>query len=76
MRYGIQGMSRKRNCWDKTCIENFFSHFKSECCYLHSFHSAQQVEHAIQKYIHFYNHERFQEKLNNQTPYEYRTQAA
>ncbi|MGP0578260.1 IS3 family transposase [Paenibacillus peoriae] len=26
--------------------------------------------------MHFYNHERFQEKLNNLTPYEYRTQAA
>ncbi|MFS8211813.1 IS3 family transposase [Paenibacillus sp. S29] len=29
---------------------------------------AQQVEHAVQKYIHFYNQERFQEKLNNLTP--------
>ncbi|MGP0576826.1 IS3 family transposase [Paenibacillus peoriae] len=26
--------------------------------------------------MHFYNHERFQEKLNNLTPYEYKTQAA
>ncbi|MXO79828.1 IS3 family transposase [Paenibacillus sp. OT2-17] len=34
------------------------------------------MEHAIQKYIHFYNHERFHEKLNNLTPYEYSTQAA
>ncbi|WP_342426794.1 IS3 family transposase [Paenibacillus sp. FSL L8-0158] len=76
-RYGIQAsMSRKGNCWDNACIENFFSHFKTECFYLHAFHSAQQVEHAVQKYIHFYNHERFQEKLNNLTPYEYRTQAA
>ncbi|URJ44651.1 IS3 family transposase [Paenibacillus polymyxa] len=76
-RYGIQAsMSRKGNCWDNACIENFFSHFKTECFYLRSFHSAQQVEHAVQKYIHFYNHERFQEKLNNLTPYEYRTQAA
>ncbi|WP_416145619.1 IS3 family transposase [Paenibacillus polymyxa] len=27
-----------------------------------------QVEHAVQKYIHFYNHERFQKKLNKLTP--------
>ncbi|NMM57727.1 IS3 family transposase, partial [Bacillus megaterium] len=27
-------------------------------------------------YIHFYNHERFQKKLNNLSPYQYRTQAA
>ncbi|WP_367987707.1 MULTISPECIES: IS3 family transposase [Paenibacillus] len=26
------------------------------------------MEHAVQKYIHFYNQERFQEKLNNLTP--------
>ncbi|WP_420848743.1 IS3 family transposase [Paenibacillus antarcticus] len=26
--------------------------------------------------MHFYNHERFQKKLNNLSPYEYRTQAA
>ncbi|MED4279436.1 IS3 family transposase, partial [Priestia megaterium] len=26
--------------------------------------------------IHFYNHERFQRKLNNLSPYQYRTQAA
>ncbi|WP_412762786.1 IS3 family transposase [Priestia megaterium] len=26
--------------------------------------------------MHFYNHERFQRKLNNLSPYQYRTQAA
>ncbi|MRA58258.1 IS3 family transposase, partial [Bacillus thuringiensis] len=25
------------------------------------------------KYIHFYNHQRFQKKLNNLSPYKYRT---
>ncbi|WP_144569770.1 IS3 family transposase, partial [Bacillus pseudomycoides] len=30
-------MSRKGNCWDNACIENFFSHFKSECFHLYSF---------------------------------------
>ncbi|MDI3089659.1 IS3 family transposase, partial [Priestia megaterium] len=31
---------------------------------------------AVHQYIHFYNHERFQKKLNNLSPYQYRTQAA
>ncbi|WP_416367286.1 IS3 family transposase [Paenibacillus sanfengchensis] len=57
-------------------MENFFSHFKTECFHLHSFHSAKQVKHAAQQYIRFYNHARFQTKLNNLSPYEYRTQAA
>ncbi|WP_408634751.1 transposase [Paenibacillus zanthoxyli] len=76
-RYGIKAsMSRKRNCWDNACIENFFSHFKTECFNLHSSHSSRQLEHAVQQYFHFYNHARFQAKLNNLSPYEYRTQAA
>jgi putative transposase len=69
-------MSRKGNCWDNACIENFFSHFKSECFYLYSFRTAMEVKFAVQKYIQFYNHDRFQKKLNNLSPYEYRTQAA
>ncbi|MFB9760303.1 IS3 family transposase [Ectobacillus funiculus] len=31
---------------------------------------------AVQRYIHFYNHQRFQKKLSNLSPYEYRTQVA
>ncbi|MED2653065.1 IS3 family transposase, partial [Bacillus thuringiensis] len=31
---------------------------------------------AVRKYIHFYNHQRFQKKLNNLSPYKYRTQVA
>lgn len=76
-RYGIKAsMSRKANCWDNASMENFFSHLKTECFYLHSFVSAKQVKHATQQYIRFYNYVRFQTKLNNLSPYEYRTQAA
>ncbi|VXB66435.1 hypothetical protein BACI71_120087 [Bacillus mycoides] len=28
------------------------------------------------EYMHFYNHQRFQKKLNNLSPYKYRTQVA
>ncbi|MGG0454272.1 IS3 family transposase [Priestia megaterium] len=69
-------MSRKGNCWDNACIESFFSHFKSECFHLHTFQTASEVKDAVHQYIHFYNHERFQKKLNNLSPYQYRTQAA
>ncbi len=68
-------MSRKGNCWDNACMENFFSHFKAECFHLYSFKSTDEVKHAVKRYIHFYNHRRFQMKLNNLSPYEYRTQA-
>ncbi|MDR4282630.1 IS3 family transposase, partial [Bacillus thuringiensis] len=69
-------MSRKANCWDNACMENFFSHFKAECFNLSSFRSVEEVKFAVHKYIHFYNHHRFQKKLKNLSPYEYRTQAS
>ncbi|MCG5024185.1 IS3 family transposase [Anoxybacillus flavithermus] len=73
-RYNIKGsMSRKGNCLDNACMENFFSHFKAECFHLYSFRTAEEVKDAVHQ---FYNHERFQKKLNNLSPYEYRTQAA
>ncbi|MBT2756819.1 IS3 family transposase [Mesobacillus foraminis] len=75
-KYKMQpSMSRKGNCWDNACMENFFSHFKSECFYLYSFRTSEEVKDAVSKYIRFYNHQRFQRKLNNLSPYEYRNQA-
>ncbi|MED4718804.1 IS3 family transposase [Bacillus badius] len=68
-------MSRRGNCWDNACMESFFSHFKSECFNLYFFRSAAEVKFAVQQYIRFYNHQRFQKKLNNLSPYKYRTQA-
>ena len=69
-------MSRRGNCWDNACMENFFSHFKVECFHLHSFRKANEVKLAVRKYMYFYNHHRFQKKLNNLSPYKYRTQVA
>lgn len=37
---------------------------------------VKEVISAVKKYIHFYNNERFQSKLNNLTPIEYRNQVA
>ncbi|MFD5022957.1 IS3 family transposase [Paenibacillus sp. NPDC058367] len=34
------------------------------------------IQYFYYLYIHFYNHARFQTKLNSLSPYEYRTQAA
>ncbi|PFC71089.1 hypothetical protein CN290_23720 [Bacillus cereus] len=44
--------------------------------YKYSFHTADEVKFAVRKYIHFYNHQRLQKKLNNLSPYKYRTQVA
>jgi hypothetical protein len=67
-------MSRRGNCWDNACIESFFGHLKSECTRLHTFTSEEQLIQTVKQYIYFYNHERFQKKLNNLSPVEYRTE--
>ncbi|MFB5197374.1 IS3 family transposase [Neobacillus sp. KR4-4] len=68
----IPSMSRKGNCLDNASMENFFGHLKSEVMYLNSFKTEEEVINAINRYIYFYNHERFQKKLSNLSPVEYR----
>jgi putative transposase len=65
-------MSRKGNCLDNASMENFFGHLKSEVMYLNSFKTEEEVIEAINRYIYFYNNERYQKKLNNLSPVEYR----
>ncbi|MFF2876022.1 transposase [Gottfriedia sp. NPDC057991] len=66
-------ISRKGNCLDNACIENFFGHLKSELMYLNNFITKKEVIQAVNEYMYFYNNERFQAKLENRSPIEYRT---
>ncbi len=67
--------SRRGNCFDNACIESFFSHLKTEKLYLVRPKTYEMAYRAIQEYIHFYNTERFQEKLHGLSPIEYREKA-
>ncbi|WP_242300319.1 IS3 family transposase, partial [Bacillus cereus group sp. BfR-BA-01321] len=58
------------------CIESFFSHFKSEMLYLNRFKTEADLIQAIEEYIYFYNHKRFQKRLNHRAPIEYRISMA
>lgn len=70
---GITGShSRKGNCLDNACIESFFSHLKTETLYFSQCKTQEELYQAIQDYIWFYNNERFQKKLNQCSPIEYR----
>lgn len=70
-----QSMSRKGNCFDNACIENFFGHLKCELIYQTHFDTKEILIHAVDEYIYWYNNERFQQKLNNRTPIEFRRAA-
>ena len=62
-KYGITpSMSRRGNCYDNAMAENFFSILKTECIYRHKPASFKEANEMIDRYIHFYNHERIQTK--------------
>jgi len=64
--------SRKANCYDNACCENFFSHLKSESIELNVPASEENLIKQVNDYIHWYNHNRPQEKLKGMTPIEFR----
>ena len=61
--YGITpSMSSKGNPYDNAMAENFFSILKTECIYRHKPKTFREANDLIDRYIHFYNHERIQNK--------------
>lgn len=61
--YGITpSMSRRGNPYDNAMAENFFSILKTECIYRHKPATFSEANEIIDRYIHFYNHERIQLK--------------
>lgn len=69
----IQGShSRKGNCLDNACVESFFSHLKAEVFLGKSVQGKDETSTLIEEYIRFYNTERFQKRLGQLSPVEYR----
>ncbi|KOP65010.1 hypothetical protein AMS62_06910 [Bacillus sp. FJAT-18019] len=64
--------SRKATCLDNACIESFFSHLKTEKLYLLQCKTEEEVHQAVEDYVYFYNYQRFQAKLKQRAPIEYR----
>lgn len=64
--------SRKGNCYDNACCENFFSHLKSEQLYLKQAANEVELIEQVEDYITWYNTDRPQEKLKDMTPLEFR----
>lgn len=68
----VKSMSRRGNCLDNACIESFFGHLKSESVYITKIGTYEELTQVIDEYIHFYNNERTQARLNKMAPIEYR----
>lgn len=75
--HGItRSMSRVGKCIDNAPMESFWSHYKDEAYYGNDFDSYENLVKSIDQYINFYNHNRYQTKLSNLSPVEYRQQVA
>lgn len=68
--------SRRGNCYDNACIESFFSHLKTEKLYLEKPKDLNDAQRMVNEYMIYYNQERFQNKLGDLSPVEYRKQVA
>lgn len=66
-----QSMSRRGNCWDNAPQESFFGHFKDEA-YIKQCETLEELKKEIRKYMHYYNHYRYQWNLKKMTPVQYR----
>jgi transposase InsO family protein len=71
----VQSMSRVGHCIDNGPTEGFWGIIKAEMYYLHKFEDENTLRSAIERYIHFYNYERLQERFGNRTPMEVRMEA-
>lgn len=69
-----QSMSRKGNCLDNSCAENFFGILKSELFYPKEkeYKNIGELEKDIIEYIYYYNNSRIKSKLKGMSPVKYR----
>ena len=66
-----QSMSRVGRCIDNGPMEGFWGILKSEMYYLRKFTSRDDLISAIERYLHFYNNKRYQQRLRCMTPMEF-----
>lgn len=71
-----QSMSRKGNCLDNACAENFFGLLKTELLYLQEFTSVEHFISELEAYIEWYNTKRIKLKLDGLSPVDFRINAA
>ncbi len=66
-----RSMSRVGKCIDNGPMEGFWGIIKTEMYYLNKFDTYEELEKAVEAFIHYYNYDRYQEKLNCMAPMEY-----
>ena len=68
-----QSMSRVGRCIDNGPMEGFWGILKCEMYYLNHFETYEELVRAVEQFIHYYNTQRRQHRLDCQTPASYRS---
>lgn len=68
-----QSMSRVGRCIDNGPMEGFWGILKCEMYYLNHFETYEELVRAVVQFIHYYNTQRRQHRLDCQTPASYRS---
>ena len=68
-----QSISRVGRCIDNGPMEGFWGILKCEMYYLNHFDTYEELVEAVERFIHYYNHQRRQHKLNCLPPATYRS---
>lgn len=68
-----QSMSRVGRCIDNGPMEGFWGILKCEMYYLNHFETYEELVIAVDQFIHYYNTQRRQHRLDCQTPASYRS---
>lgn len=72
----MQSMSRVGKCIDNGPMEGFWGTLKCEKYYLNHYKTFEELNRAIDEYMHFYNCKRLQKRLSALSPMEYWALAA
>ncbi len=68
----VQSMSRRGNCWDNAPQESFFGHMKDEIASeIADCETYEQVVSTVDRWMAYYNEERYQWDLQKLSPREY-----
>ena len=68
-----QSMSRVAHCIDNGPMEGFWGILKCEMYYLNHFETYEELVDAVGQFIHYYNYQRRQHRLNCLAPMDYRS---